>query len=155
MRTVTMHHENPFDTLTFLGVLAEPATWESLGSSANVHRIDTDTEVTVRTRIDPVDLPAALSGRLPSGAELIEVYRLPGDIAAGPAEIRMTAHAPGVPVEIDALVQVDDTETGGSHVDVRAEISSSIPMFGAMIEAALVPIFTGQLATRLERFARV
>lgn len=154
MRTLTLSHDYAIGLTDFLALLADAATWEKLGSAATTERVDPDTEVTVRTAVPASELPATLASRLPSGAELVEVYMVPGDVIGDRAEVRMTAHAAGVPVEIDSLLTLV-SEGSGTAATVRSEISSSVPMFGSMIEQALVPILETQLRERLDRLAAV
>ena len=150
MRTLTLSHEYSDSLSAFLTRLAQESTWESFGSAAHAEHIDPDTEVTVTTPIPKSELPAALASHLPADAELVEVYMIPGDVIGDSAEIRMTAHAAGVPVEIDALMSLAE-KSSGTSLTVRAEISSSIPMFGAMIEQAVVPILEKRMSDRLTR----
>ncbi len=156
MRTLTLHRETTADRSAFLARLSDVSIWESLGSRARLERLDADTKVEVTTPMSASDLPEALASRLPSGAELVEVYLLPGDDAGASTEVRMSAHAAGVPVEIDALIDLTDrdaTGTGaGTVVDVRAEISSSVPIFGSMIESAVAPVLEKKLGQRLATF---
>lgn len=158
MRTLTLRHDYAIGLADFLSTLSEASTWEALGSQASTRRMDTDTEVTVRTTVPTSELPSALASRLSGGAELVEVYMVPGDVIDDRAEVRMTAHAAGVPVEIDALISLaGDGEGGrdasGTALSVRAEISSSVPLFGAMIEQALVPVLETRLSQRLDALA--
>lgn len=150
MRTLTLNHEYADSLSAFLLRLAEVSTWESLGSRAHAQRIDPDTEVTVRTPMPRSELPSALASRLPAEAELIEVYMVPGDVIGDSAEVRMSAHAAGVPVEIDALITLVQ-KASGTSLSVRAEVSSSIPLFGSMIEQAVVPVLEKRLGDRLEK----
>ncbi|MCF2574198.1 DUF2505 domain-containing protein [Brevibacterium sp. UCMA 11754] len=150
MRTLTLNHEYSEALSDFLLRLADVSTWQSLGSEAHAERIDPDTEVTVKTPMPKSEMPSALASRLPADAELVEVYMIPGDVIGDSAEIRMTAHAAGVPVEIDALIALVQNGSGTS-LSVRAEISSSIPLFGSMIEQAVVPILEKRLADRLAK----
>lgn len=154
MRSLTLNHEYAEGLSALLAKFADAATWEKLGSRADAERIDPDTEVTVRTPMPKDQLPSALASRLPSETELVEVYMVPGDVIGTAAEIRMSARAAGVPVEIDAVIAVNE-QNGCTDLTVRAEISSSIPMFGAMIEQAVVPILQKRLSERLERFASI
>lgn len=151
MRTLTLNHDYSVDLLTFLAKLADVGSWEKLGSRASSEHIDPDTEMTVRTPMPKGELPAALASRLPNETELVEVYMIPGDVLGDEAEIRMSARAAGVPVEIDAVIELRqvDSET---KLTAHAEISSSIPMFGSMIEQAVVPILDKRLSERLRRF---
>lgn len=150
MRTLTLSH-NYTDSLSALLLrLADVSTWQSLGSEAHAKRIDPDTEVTVKTPLPKSEMPSALASHLPANAELVEVYLIPGDVIGDSAEIRMTAHAAGVPVEIDALITLAQTDSGTS-LSVRAEISSSIPLFGSMVEQAVVPILQTRLDDRLHK----
>lgn len=151
MRTLTLKHEYSEGLTALLAKFADAATWEKLGSRADAERIDPDTEVTVRTPMPKEQLPSALATRLPSETELVEVYMIPGDVLGSAAEIRMTARADGVPVEIDALISLREKDHR-TQLTTRAEISSSIPLFGAMIEQAVVPILEKRLSERLERF---
>jgi hypothetical protein len=151
MRTLTLNHDYSDDLTTFLAKLADVAVWEKLGSDASAEHIDPDTEMTVRTPMPKSELPSALASRLPAETELVEVYMIPGDVLGGDAEIRMTARAAGVPVEIDAVIELHGAESS-TKLTAHAEISSSIPMFGAMIEQAVVPIVEKRLSERLERF---
>lgn len=155
MRTVTLERETTIDRSTFLTRLTDVSLWESLGSHARLERLDVDTEVTVRTPMSVSDLPAALASRLPSGAELVETYVVPGEAVGAASEVRMSARAAGVPVEIDALIDVRDAvpdAASGTAVTVRAEISSSIPIFGSMVESAVAPVLERKLAERLAAF---
>ncbi|WP_309132492.1 DUF2505 domain-containing protein [Brevibacterium sp.] len=157
MRTLTLHRETSLDRSAFLARLSDAALWDSLGSRARLERLDADTRVEVTTPMSASDLPEALASRLPSSAELVEVYILPGDIVGASTEVRMTAHAAGVPVEIDALITLIDRDASGTGagtaVDVRAEISSSVPLFGSMIESAVAPVLEKKLGQRLATFA--
>lgn len=150
MRTLLLHHEYSDSLSDFLLRLADVSTWQSLGSKARAERIDPDTEVTVTTPMPKSEMPSALASHLPAEAELVEVYMIPGDVIGDSAEIRMSAHAAGVPVEIDALITLAQQQSGIS-LTVRAEVSSSIPLFGAMIEQAVVPILNKRLDDRLAR----
>lgn len=150
MRTLTLNHDYSEALSDFLLRLADVSTWQSLGSEAHAERIDPDTEVTVKTPMPKSEMPSTLASRLPADAELVEVYMIPGDVIGDNAEIRMTAHAAGVPVEIDALIALARNGSGTS-LSVRAEISSSIPLFGSMIEQAVVPILEKRLADRLAK----
>lgn len=154
MRTLTLHHDYSDDLTTFLAKLADVTVWEKLGSDASAEHIDPDTEMTVRTPMPRAELPSALASRLPTETELVEVYMIPGDVLGNDAEIRMTARAAGVPVEIDAVIELHEAESA-TKLTAHAEISSSIPMFGAMIEQAVVPILQKRLSDRLERFETV
>ncbi len=151
MRTLTLNHEYAVDLSTFLAKLADPGIWEKLGSEASAEHLDPDTEMTVRTPMPKSELPAALASRLPKNTVLVEVYMIPGDVLADEAEIRMTARAAGVPVEIDAVLELRESGSE-TKLAAHAEISSSIPMFGAMIEQAVVPILEKRLRDRLRRF---
>ncbi|WP_181275631.1 DUF2505 family protein [Brevibacterium oceani] len=151
MRTLTLNHDYAEDLTTFLTKLADVAVWEKLGSEASAEHIDPDTEMTVRTPMPKTELPSALASRLPSETELVEVYMIPGDVLGTDAEVRMTARAAGVPVEIDAVLELHEVESA-TKLTAHAEISSSIPMFGAMIEQAVVPILQKRLSDRLQRF---
>jgi hypothetical protein len=151
MRTLTLNHDYSDDLTTFLAKLADVAVWEKLGSEASAEHIDPDTEMTVRTPMPRAELPSALAGRLPAETELVEVYMIPGDVLGDEAEIRMTARAAGVPVEIDAVIELHEADST-TTLTAHAEISSSIPMFGAMIEQAVVPILQKRLSERLRRF---
>ncbi|WP_413335616.1 DUF2505 family protein [Brevibacterium sp. GP-SGM9] len=148
MRTLTLNHEYATELLSFLSRLADVTTWQRLGSQASAERIDPDTEMTVRTPMPATELPSALASRLPDQAELVEVYMIPGDVLGDSAEVRMSAHAAGVPVEIDALIMLREQDSTTS-LSVHAEVSSSIPMFGSMIEQAVVPILEKRLKDRL------
>ncbi|MCI4011337.1 DUF2505 domain-containing protein [Brevibacterium sp. ZH18] len=150
MRTLTLNHDYTDSLSAFLARLADASTWESLGSQAQAKRIDADTQVTVKTPIPKSELPSALASRLPSDVDLVEIYMIPGDVIGDAAEIRMTAHADGVPVEVDALITLNQVEPGTS-LAVRAEVSSSIPLFGSMIEQAVVPILEKRLSERLDK----
>ncbi|SMX68437.1 Protein of unknown function (DUF2505) [Brevibacterium sp. 239c] len=153
MRTLTLNHEYSDSLSDFLLRLADVSTWQSLGSEAHAKRIDPDTEMTVKTPMPKGEMPSALATHLPADAELVEVYMIPGDVIGDSAEIRMTAHAAGVPVEIDALITL--TQKGsGTSLSVRAEVSSSIPLFGSMIEQAVVPILEKRLDDRLVKLDR-
>ncbi|SMX78422.1 DUF2505 domain-containing protein [Brevibacterium antiquum] len=151
MRTLTLNHEYSDSLSEFLLRLADVSTWQPLGSEAHAERIDPDTEVTVKTPLPKSEMPSALASHLPAAAELVEVYMIPGDVIGDSAEIRMTAHAAGVPVEIDALITLEQ-KSSGTSLSVRAEISSSIPLFGSMIEQAVVPILEKRLHDRLSKF---
>ncbi|MFP3396795.1 DUF2505 family protein [Brevibacterium sp. H602] len=151
MRSLTLNHEYSVDLSTFLAKLADPDVWEKLGSDASAEYIDPDTEMTVRTPMPKAELPAALASRLPDNTVLVEVYMIPGDVLGDEAEIRMSARAAGVPVEIDAVLELREAESV-MKLAAHAEISSSIPMFGAMIEQAVVPILEKRLSDRLRRF---
>lgn len=151
MRTLTLNHDYAVDLTTFLGRLADVAVWEKLGSEAEAEHIDPDTEMTVRTPMPKDELPEALASRLPAETELVEIYMIPGDVLGDDAEIRMSARAAGVPVEIDAVIELHGTESA-TKLTTHAEISSSIPMFGPMIEQAVVPILRKRLSERLARF---
>lgn len=153
MRTLSLSHEYSDSLPAFLLRLADVSTWQSLGSEAHAERIDPDTEVTLKTPIPKSELPSALASRLPEDAELVEVYMIPGDVIGDSAEIRMTAHAVGVPVEVDALITLAAKDPGTS-LSVRAEISSSIPIFGSMIEQAVAPILQKRLGDRLDKLDR-
>lgn len=148
MRTLTLNHDYSDSLSAFLLRLADVSTWDSMGSEASAKRIDPDTEVTVKTPMPKSEMPSALASHLPANAELVEVYLIPGDVIGDSAEIRMTAHAAGVPVEIDALITLEQ-KGSGTTLSVRAEISSSIPLFGAMVEQAVVPILQKRLEDRL------
>lgn len=148
MRTLTLNHEYATELSSFLSRLADVTTWQRLGSQASSERIDPDTEMTVRTPMPATELPSALASRLPDQAELVEVYMIPGDVLGDSAEVRMSAHAAGVPVEIDALITLRERDSTTS-LSVHAEVSSSIPMFGSMIEQAVVPILEKRLKDRL------
>ncbi|MGO2036346.1 MAG: DUF2505 domain-containing protein [Brevibacterium sp.] len=148
MRTLTLNHEYATELSSFLSRLADVTTWQRLGSQASAERIDPDTEMTVRTPMPATELPSALASRLPDQAELVEVYMIPGDVLGDSAEVRMSAHAAGVPVEIDALITLREQDSTTS-LSVHAEVSSSIPMFGSMIEQAVVPILEKRLKDRL------
>ncbi|MDN5806022.1 MAG: DUF2505 domain-containing protein [Brevibacterium sp.] len=150
MRTLTLNHEYSDSLSAFLLRLADASTWESLGYEAQAERIDPDTEVTVKTPLPKSEMPAALASHLPANAELVEIYIVPGDVIGDSAEIRMTAHAAGVPVEIDALITLAQRDSGIA-LSVRAEISSSIPLFGPMVEQAVVPILQKRLDDRLHK----
>ncbi|GAA0036188.1 DUF2505 domain-containing protein [Brevibacterium metallidurans] len=154
MRTLTLSHDYTVGLPDFLAALAAASTWEELGSRASTQRVDPDTEVTVRTQVPANELPATLASQLPSGAELVEVYMVPGDVIGDAAEVRMTAHAAGVPVEIDALITLTGRGTG-TALEIRAEISSSVPLFGSMIEQALVPVLEARLTERLDALAEI
>lgn len=154
MRTLTLSHDYTIGLTDFLALLADAGTWEALGSEASTQRVDPDTEVTVRTAVPAGELPPTLAAQLPSGAELVEIYMVPGDVIGDAAEVRMTARAAGVPVEIDALISLDG-QGGGTALTIRAEISSSVPLFGPMIEQALVPILEARLRDRLGRLAEL
>ncbi|UVI37444.1 DUF2505 domain-containing protein [Brevibacterium spongiae] len=151
MRTLTLSHDYSVDLQTFLATLADCEVWEKLGSEASSEHIDPDTEMTVRTPMPKSDLPSALASRLPNETELVEVYMIPGDVLGDDAEIRMSARAAGVPVEIDAVIELHQVGSQ-TKLTAHAEISSSIPMFGAMIEQAVVPILDKRLSERLRRF---
>ncbi|MGC2940328.1 MULTISPECIES: DUF2505 family protein [unclassified Brevibacterium] len=151
MRTLTLNHDYAVDLSSFLAKLADPGVWEKLGSEASAEHMDPDTEMTVRTPMPKSELPAALASRLPENTVLVEVYMIPGDVLGTEAEIRMTARAAGVPVEIDAVLELREAESV-TKLTAHAEISSSIPMFGAMIEQAVVPILEKRLSDRLRRF---
>lgn len=151
MRTLTLNHGYSVDLSTFLAKLADVDVWEKLGSHASSEHIDPDTELTVRTPMSRAELPAALASRLPNEIELVEVYMIPGDVIGDEAEIRMSARAAGVPVEIDAVLELEQAESA-TTLTAHAEVSSSIPMFGAMIEQAVVPILEKRLSERLRRF---
>ncbi|SMX70576.1 Protein of unknown function (DUF2505) [Brevibacterium aurantiacum] len=153
MRTLTLNHDYSESLSDFLLRLADASTWQSLGYEAQAERIDPDTEVTVKTPLPKDEMPSALASHLPADAELVEVYMIPGDVIGDSAEIRMTAHAAGVPVEIDALITLTQKDAGTS-LSVRAEISSSIPLFGSMIEQAVVPILQNRLDDRLNKLER-
>lgn len=148
MRTLTLNHEYATELSSFLTRLADVSTWQRLGSHASAERIDPDTEMTVRTPMPAAELPSALASRLPEQAELVEVYMIPGDVLGDSAEVRMSAHAAGVPVEIDALISLRG-QNSTTSLSVRAEVSSSIPMFGSMIELAVVPVLEKRLKDRL------
>ena len=148
MRTLTLNHEYATELSSFLSRLADVTTWQRLGSQASAERIDPDTEMTVRTPMPATELPSALASRLPDQAELVEVYMIPGDVLGESAEVRMSAHAAGVPVEIDALITLRE-QNSTTSLSVHAEVSSSIPMFGSMIEQAVVPILEKRLKDRL------
>lgn len=149
MRTLNLEHDFSVDKATLIGRLSQVHTWESMGATALVNRVDGDNVVTVKSTFTAKDLPGALASRLPSGAELVETYVIPADVEEEPSEVRMTAGAAGVPVEIDALITIQAT-SGSSTMNVRVEVSSSIPLFGSMVEEAVVPL----LRTRMnERFA--
>lgn len=148
MRTLTLNHEYATELSSFLSRLADVTTWQRLGSQASAERIDPDTEMTVRTPMPATELPSALASRLPDQAELVEVYMIPGDVLGDSAEVRMSAHAAGVPVEIDALITLRE-QNSTTSLSVHAEVSSSIPMFGSMIEQAVVPILEKRLKDRL------
>ncbi|MCD1284461.1 MULTISPECIES: DUF2505 domain-containing protein [unclassified Brevibacterium] len=148
MRTLTLNHKYATELSSFLSRLADVTTWQRLGSQASAERIDPDTEMTVRTPMPATELPSALASRLPDQAELVEVYMIPGDVLGDSAEVRMSAHAAGVPVEIDALITLREQDSTTS-LSVHAEVSSSIPMFGSMIEQAVVPILEKRLKDRL------
>ena len=154
MRTLTLNHDYSDDLTTFLAKLADVAVWEKLGSDASAEHIDPDTEMTVRTPMPKAELPSALAARLPTETELVEVYMIPGDVLGDEAEIRMSARAAGVPVEIDAVIELHEAQSM-TKLTAHAEISSSIPMFGAMIEQAVVPILEKRLSERLRRFGTV
>ncbi|WP_209325284.1 DUF2505 family protein [Brevibacterium renqingii] len=154
MRTLTLNHDYSDDLTTFLAKLADVAVWEKLGSDASAEHIDPDTEMTVRTPMPKAELPSALAARLPTETELVEVYMIPGDVLGDEAEIRMSARAAGVPVEIDAVIELHEAQSR-TKLTAHAEISSSIPMFGAMIEQAVVPILEKRLSERLHRFGTV
>lgn len=151
MRSLTLNHDYSVDLSTFLAKLADPDVWVKLGSDASAEYIDPDTEMTVRTPMPKAELPAALASRLPDNTVLVEVYMIPGDVLGDEAEIRMSARAAGVPVEIDAVLELREAESV-TKLAAHAEISSSIPMFGAMIEQAVVPILEKRLSDRLRRF---
>jgi hypothetical protein len=151
MRTLTLNHGYSVDLPTFLAKLADVDVWEKLGSQASSEHIDPDTEMTVRTPMPRAELPSALASRLPNETELVEVYMIPGDVIGDEAEIRMSARAAGVPVEIDAVIELNQVEST-TTLTAHAEVSSSIPMFGAMIEQAVVPILEKRLSERLRRF---
>ena len=153
MRTLSLSHDYSDSLSAFLLRLADVSTWESLGSEARAERIEPDTEVTVRTPMPASELPSALASRLPADAELVEVYMIPGDVIGDSAEIRMTAHAAGVPVEVDALITLAEKDSGTS-LSIRAEVSSSIPIFGSMIEQAVVPVLQKRLDDRLDKLDR-
>ncbi|GAA1849591.1 DUF2505 domain-containing protein [Brevibacterium marinum] len=153
MRTLTLNHEYSASLSAFLLRLADVSIWESLGSEAHAEHMDPDTEVTVKTPMPTSELPSTLASRLPADAELVEVYMIPGDVIGDSAEIRMSAHAAGVPVEVDALITLAEKDARTS-LCVRAEISSSIPLFGAMIEQAVVPVLEKRLGDRLEKLDR-
>ncbi|WP_231446691.1 DUF2505 domain-containing protein [Brevibacterium zhoupengii] len=153
MRTLTLNHDYSESLSDFLLRLADASTWQSLGYEAQAERIDPDTEVTVKTPLPKDEMPSALASHLPAAAELVEVYMIPGDVIGDSAEIRMTAHAAGVPVEIDALITLTQ-QVAKTSLSVRAEISSSIPLFGSMIEQAVVPILQNRLDDRLNKLER-
>ncbi|MGO1347492.1 MAG: DUF2505 family protein [Brevibacterium aurantiacum] len=54
---------------------------------------------------------------------------------------------------MDALITLTQKDAGTS-LSVRAEISSSIPLFGSMIEQAVVPILQNRLDDRLNKLER-
>ena len=154
MRTLTLDHVYADDLNALLTKFADAASWEQLGSRAESERVEPDTEMTVRTPLPKEELPAALAARLPTQTELVEVYMIPGDVLGDTAEIRMSARAAGVPVEIDAVIELHEDGTR-TTLTAHAEISSSVPMFGAMIEQAVVPVLHKRLSERLERFESI
>src|SRR5699024_9476232 len=109
----------------------------------------------------PADsVPDALSRFVPDRACLrMEVHA----DAEAPAGTPQTAHlavtVPGAPVVVRVTLTARPltaegpaaAEGAGSTVSARAQLESSVPLFGPMVESALEPVVRSQLREKLDQ----
>lgn len=135
--------------------LADPSTWR--------HRDAAVTEEYDRLIVAlplPADaVPASLARFVPAGASLrVQVDPAAEAPAGSPQTARLRVTVPGAPVEVrvdlSAVPADGGTRTGasrGSEVTAEAELESTVPFLGPMVESALEPVVRDRLREQLDQ----
>lgn len=107
------------------------------------------------------EVPDSARRFLPDTARLEQNFSLPATTAdASSARAQQSTEVPGVPIAVSAVIDFTaldpaDLSGSGTEIAVVAEVSSSIPLFGSAVEAAVAPTVERLLGERLEEITNL
>ena len=70
--------------------------------------------------------------------------------AGSPQQARLTVTVPGAPVAVSVDLAAEE-DGDGARVTADAEVSSSVPLLGPMVESAVEPVVRAQLREKLDQ----
>lgn len=157
MKTFSLTGDSALSPSLLRAGLLDPATWR--GQDATVESAGEDSlAVSFPLAVDSV--PEGMSRFLPDRASLRMEIRADAEAPAGsPQTAHLTVTVPGAPVEVRVAFTADpatgDEPSGssGSTIAAHAQIESSVPLFGPMIESALEPIVRSQMREKFDQLA--
>lgn len=150
MKEFSLDVASPHSPAAARSALLSPQTWERLGASSAAPAADGLTAV-LPLRAD--QLPDALS-RFVRGEAGLQV-QVSGE-AAGAEPLRLVLTVPGAPAEVRVRLDVRaGGEESGSVLSAQAQLESSVPFLGGMVESALEPVVRTQLAEQLHEVAHL
>ncbi|HLS32482.1 MAG TPA: DUF2505 family protein [Brevibacterium sp.] len=150
MKTFTLTGASPLSPARLRAGLLDPATWHRQDGAVESAA---DDALTASFPLGERSVPDSLSRFVPDDAVLRITVRAAAEAAAGsPQTARLTVTVPGAPVTVRVELTARPADTG-STVGAAAELESSVPLFGPMVESALEPVVRSQLREKLDQLA--
>ncbi|WP_019159201.1 DUF2505 family protein [Brevibacterium senegalense] len=148
MRTFTLTGRSALPPTRLRAGLTDPDMWR--GQGREVTRGD-DGSLTVDTPLAADSVPPSLARYVPESAALRMRVAPAAEAPAGsPQRARLTVTVPGAPVAV--TVDLSAAADGhGALVTAEAEVSSSVPLLGPMVESAVEPVVRAQLREKLDQ----
>lgn len=137
--------------------LLDPSTWR--GQDATIESVGEDS-LTTSFPLSADSVPDSLSRFVPDRASMRMEVQADAEAPAGsPQTAHLTVTVQGAPVTVRVAFTAQPTaaaagsasEGSGSTVTAHAELESSVPLFGPMIESALEPIVRSQLREQFDQ----
>lgn len=175
MKTFTLTGATALSPTVLRAGLLDPSTWR--GQDATVEP-QGDRGLTVAFPLTADAVPEAMTRFIPPQASLRMDVQADAEAPAGsPQTAHLTVTVPGAPVEVRVAFTAaptapadgaarstdgaarstedpedsDAAEGAGSTVTIHAEIESSVPIFGPMVESAIEPIVRAQMREKFDK----
>lgn len=152
MRSIDFTTQIPQSPAEFLAAMARPDAWD--GDASRVEGTpEAGLDIRASAPLDAEDVPAVAVRLLPAGAAVqLRVRTSPA--SAQPVSADIDAQVPGAPVTMAARLEVSGG-AGGSEVVAHADVTSTAPLIGPMIEAAVAPSVEKILRQSIEDIAQL
>ncbi|WP_029089656.1 DUF2505 domain-containing protein [Brevibacterium album] len=152
MKEFSLTVDSPRTPAAVRSALLSPQSWEARGA------LSAEADAGGLTAVLPLradQLPEA-ARRFAAGDASLRV-RIDGDAEAAPAApLNLMLTVPGAPVEVRVALTVrPGAEAEHSVLDAQAQVVSSVPLMGGMIESALEPFVRQHLAEQLHEIAHL
>lgn len=152
MRSIDFTDSAPVSPQQILRRMSDPQAWDS-DSTTISGSVETGLDITSSTPLIAADVPAAFASMLPDSAAVEQRLRTSGE-SDSPMTIDVVATIPGAPVTVTAQLSFADSGAG-SAITVHGEVSSNAPLFGGMIESAIVGKVEGLLRERIDQLVEL
>lgn len=160
MKTITAQRRSTAPLHRILARLESREIWEHATAEATVTgSVAEGLQVRTSAPLPADEVPDSARRFLPETARIEQDFSLPATAAdASSARAQQSTEVPGVPVAVSAVIDFGaadpaDISGSGTEISVVAEVTSSIPLFGSAVEAAIAPTVERLLGERLEEIA--